>query len=274
MRRILHLFSLILLMVLSFSACRKAPGGEVVGQSKQECTPEEERIIGNKLKEVIHTNQIGFPLLDTTNFSSELVYLNRLLNTLTNTGPVLNRQNFNWNIQVITNDEEKNLFTAPGGSFFITTGLLKLISSETELLSILGHEIFYVDRNYVTNALINQFGGDKLGSILLGEAVPEEVSDMTNYLQNIAYDEYTVSQADSFAIELICPFLYDPLGMQHFLTRVRQSGDEVQVTWLDNRSTANVEDRIERVFRQARDCGDFGRQYEERYHDFQEKLPE
>ncbi|MEO1514624.1 MAG: M48 family metalloprotease [Bacteroidota bacterium] len=267
-------FHLCFLLVLAVSGCREAPGGTVVGQSKQECTPEEAVLIGAKLQETIRNSPSDFPILDASAYAAELEYLNTLLSTLANTGPVLNRSNFSWDIQILNDDHKKNLFATPGGHFYITTGLLKIITNETELLGILGHEIMYADRDHIAQALIRKFGGDRLGSILLGEDVPE-IQEMALSLQDLRYSESTVLQADSFAVELICPFLYDPLGMQSFLERLADSGpDELQVAWFDNRQTENLQNRIEQIGIQARDCGDFGKEFEERYQDFQAKLPQ
>lgn len=45
----------------------------------------------------------------------------------------------------IIDSDEINAFACPGGYIFVTTGLLKILSNENELASVLGHEIGHVE---------------------------------------------------------------------------------------------------------------------------------
>ena len=159
------------------------------------------------------------------------------------------------------------------GQFYVTTGMLKLAGTETELLNMLAHEIYYVDKGLINEALINQFGGNTLGEILLGEQTTTKIDEMADYLSLINYSEELVIKADSFAVDVICPFLFDPLGIPQFLERMQNSMNQPMVSWLDNRPTDDTTARIERIFERASECGDFGKKYETRYRIFKESLP-
>ena len=57
-----------------------------------------------------------------------------------------------WQFQVI-DDPTPNAFALPGGFIFVTRGLLSLINSEAELVSVLGHEIGHVTARHSVNQL-------------------------------------------------------------------------------------------------------------------------
>jgi predicted Zn-dependent protease len=49
-----------------------------------------------------------------------------------------------WNVHVLINDETTNAFVLPGGKVFVYSGLLKQCSNDSELATVLGHEIAHV----------------------------------------------------------------------------------------------------------------------------------
>ena len=206
---------IIIFLSISLASCRKE-GGEVVGQSKQDFTPEEIAMVGEQISQAIEDNPVTFDIIDRTQMEPGYQYVEQLFHTLVNTAPVLNRLNFDWKIQILENDSLRTAFIGPGGHFYIYTGMLKYLESETELLSVIGHEIYYADRGGVEKAIISEFGGDSFGDLILGQPV-SSINDIALYLNDVSYPEETIFSADSFSVELICPFLYDPLGLHHII---------------------------------------------------------
>ena len=103
-------------------------------------------------------------------------------------------------------DEETAMaFTAPGGKFFISTGMLKFLESESELMALMASEIFYTDRDYLTTLLKDEYGGVMMGDIIFGYDVPE-IKDIALFLKSVSFGPETVSQADKTALEILCPF--------------------------------------------------------------------
>ena len=110
-------------------------------------------------------------------------------------------------------------------------------------------------------------GGDILGDIILGNN-PPEVVDMAMMLPDIAYEQNEVLAADSYAIDIICDFLYDPHGMRDLLQRLTEQ--EENLMWLENRPSSN--DRQILVEQSASGCGP-GSTFEGRYQYFLAMLP-
>ena len=256
--------------LLIFSACEKDTRGEVVTIVKDSFTAEENVIIGDRLNNAIERNPHDFPPLDTSKYTQLYEYLNNLYNMIANNAIVINRNIYSWQVRVLRDDSRMTAFTAPDGRFYIFTGLLKFIQSEHELLSIMGHEIFYVEQGKVTMSLKDKFKGAVLGDILLDKDV-SNIDDLANWLKEITYSENKVLEADAFSVDLVCPFLYDPMGIKSFLEHT-ESVPSDHMDWL-NKRPASIPMRISTVEEHAVSCGDFGRFFKERYQSFISQLP-
>ena len=260
-----------ILLCTLLPSCSKSEG-EVISRSKQDVTPEEEAIIGATIQQSILDQSDFFEVLERDRYEEEYAYMEQLLHMITNTTVVENRKYFSWTVHILVDDEVRTMFATPGGHLFIYTGMLKFLRSESELLAIMAHEVMYVDKGLISTALINDFGGDQLGDILLGRP-SSELKEMAKYLPFITYSQQTVMAADSFAIEVLCPFLYDPLGIEQVLANAEQNSvEEYSIDWLRVRPGSR-EDRIGSLYRLAKDCDDFGKRYVERYQRFRAKLP-
>ena len=260
------IFLLLLIgLSLNLSSCRKGDGDELVHKDQNEFSAEDRVMIGEELDAIIQSETGTFTLLNENSYSAVYQYLQTVFNSLVNTSPVINRDNFNWDIKVLMADDAINSFITPGGTYYITTGLLKSINSEHELISVIGHEMYYTDSEVLLTKLRNQYSGVVLGDILLGSN-PAEARDMAMWLKDISYTEEEVLEADQYAIDIICDFLYDPRGMKDFLDRddIRES------TWAINRPS--TDDRLMLIDTNAGGCGP-GSTFEERYQQYLEMLP-
>jgi predicted Zn-dependent protease len=151
---------------------------------------------------------------------------------------------------------------------YITTGMLKTIRTEHELVSILAHEISYADGEVLLEKIKDEYGGDVLFEVINGFN-PPELPVIAEELQNMAYSEQEVMDADSYAVDIICDFLYDPHGMRDFLGRVIENEEE-NLDWLDNRK--GTADRARLIELSASGCGPGGT-FESRYQEYLLKLP-
>lgn len=255
-------------MLLILTSCGR-DDDTVVLIDQEEFNSGERRRMSAFLEESIkeNTNFTVMNPLATSEVASFYEYLDRNYQTLVNTDKVTNRAKLRWSIHILKDDESKNTFITPGGVMYITTGMLKTIKTEHELINILAHEISYADGDVLLNKLKTDYGGDVLFEVIAGQ-YPPELSLMAEELQNIAYSESEVLEADSYAIDIICDFLYDPHGMRDFLKRVIANEDNLE--WMKNRPSS--EDRPILVEQSASGCGP-GSTYESRYQEFLAKLP-
>ncbi len=128
---------------------------------------------------------------------------------------VSHRQDLDYHFTAV-NDKTINAFALPGGYIFITRGMLENLQSESQLASILAHEVTHVVARDSANVMSNQIGI----SILLSSVTSEEtsqsvllVTDMTNQILGLRYsreDEYT---ADLGGLDYMIQAGYNPYAM-------------------------------------------------------------
>jgi len=254
--------------IICFSACRKED--KVIRVNRDEFSSEELMIIGNRLNDVLQNETGTFNVLDPAGNQNHMVvmdYLEKVYMSLVNTEVVENRNNLTWGVKVLIDNESENAFITPDGTFYITTGLLNYIQTEHELISVMGHEIMYADGDILINRLREKFGGDILYDIVLGND-PLETTNIALALSTINYSESEVLKADKYSINIICDFLYNPHGMEDFLSRVVQ--DSGQMTWTKNRPSSD--DRISVIQESAGGCGP-GSTFSDRYQQYIDMLP-
>ncbi len=259
------LFSVLVLLLLS--SCGR-DDDTVILEDKEEFNAEELQAMSSFLEESINDNS-SFIVLNpqaTSEMAAFYEYLDRIYQSLVNTERVTNRNKFNWVIHVLQDEESENTFITPGGAMYITTAMLKTIRTEHELISILAHEICYADNGLLLEKLKLDYDGTVLFQVINGQN-PSELPEMAASLENISFTEEEVMAADSYAVDIICDFLYDPHGMRDFTKRA--IGNELQLDWMDNRP--GTKDRTKLIEQAAAGCGPGGT-FEDRYQDFLKKL--
>ena len=256
-----------LVIFLSFIACRQEP--QVVTRiSKEDFTLNEQRQIGRVLKETIENNYERFPRLSRTGFAEAYNYLDLLLETLLISPNVVHRKDYDWDVTIVRNDMTRTAFITPGGHFYIYTGLLKFLESEHQLAGVISHEIAYADSDFIVNRLKSEYGGVVLGDILLGNEVAQ-LDEIARSLETLTFSEPDVLNADSYSVDLLCPFAYDAKGVKSILEAVDTTG--VTLEWLEIRR-GDLNERIQNIEVHAAPCGAEGQLFIERYKDFKENL--
>ncbi|MEM9820176.1 MAG: M48 family metalloprotease [Bacteroidota bacterium] len=254
-------------------ACSKEDDTPIARINLESFSPEDQSTIGQTLAETVVNDAANFPQLNLANPNDQAVlenYLNRLIQTVAITAPVANRNFYNWEITIVHDDEDRNLFATPGGHFFIYTGLLKFLESESELIAILAHEMRYVDQNLLIEGLKSEFGGNTLGDIVLGKQI-SDINNMALWLRDVSFSELDVLESDAFAIDVLCPFRYYIGGLKDVVQRVKDN-TEADVAWMDKRPSAI--NRLDEMEVLLSNCGNFGgADFSDRYHEMLAKLP-
>jgi len=262
--------SLLLLLLISCSACKK-PEDDIKHVNLTSYTEEDQLAFGNNLYQILQKYPEDFPILAKIENAEIYGYLNSLYYTLTHTNLIENRSLFNWDVTIIADDSREMAFVAPGGRLYIYTGILKYLKGEHELASLIAHELYYADAGLGIEKLQESFSGDPflLGDIYLGYDEPKAI-DVIESLRDQTYDEATVSDADRFALQNICPFTYNAIGLKQLLERAMSQGG---IHWS---STRPVNDsRLQLLNSDAINCSNIEEDptYAERYFSFTDKLP-
>jgi len=253
--------------ILLLSSCGR-DDDTVILEDKEEFNAEELQEMSFYLEQAINNNS-SFEVLNpvaTSEMAAFYEYLDRIYQSLINTERVTNRNKFNWVIHVLKDEDSKNTFITPGGAMYITTAMLKTIETEHELISVLAHEVCYADNGLLLEKLKMDYDGTVLFQVINGQN-PGELPEMAESLQNITFTEEEVVAADSYAVDIICDFLYDPHGMRDLIKRA--VANEEQLDWLDNRPS--IMDRGKLIEQAAAGCGPGGT-FKARYQDFLKKL--
>ncbi len=119
-----------------------------------------------------------------------------------------------------------NAFAAPGGYVYLTRGILALMNSEAELISVLGHEIGHISARHSVARL--SYG--MVTEVVLGaaSAVSEEfasfrdVAGLGTQLIFLSYSRRDEHEADDLAVEYSRKAGYSPLEMQSFFNTLER----------------------------------------------------
>lgn len=157
----------------------------------------DEKMLGEEIKAKIPTHFI------TINSKSETAYLNQLIQELTANA----QSGFDYHVFLISG--EPNAMALPGGVICITDGLLDILSSEAELIAILGHEIGHIERGHLFDACRQEMLKRKMEQIsLLTYAL-----DAIGHLGKCCFNKTQEDEADSYAFRMLLDHGYDPFAM-------------------------------------------------------------
>jgi beta-barrel assembly-enhancing protease len=110
-----------------------------------------------------------------------------------------------------------NAFAMPGGVIFITKGLLENLESESELISILGHEIGHIERSHCMDAIRFELLTKKIGADTLGN-----LADIAfQFFIKSSYSKTQENEADEYSFEILSNTDYDTDGAYHAFEKLK-----------------------------------------------------
>jgi len=128
------------------------------------------------------------------------------------------RSDLPWKFGVLES-RDVNAFATPGGTIFITRGLMQKLNNESELAGVLAHEIVHVLRKHHLAALQKGARMD-LASELLGEAMKNEANPALEKAIKAGTEVYARGldkndefEADRMGIVIATRAGYDPYGL-------------------------------------------------------------
>ncbi len=135
----------------------------------------------------------------------------------------------------IVDDPSINAFAAPGGFVGVHSGLILNAQNESELASVLAHEISHVTQHHLARAFEHAshmsipMMAAMLGAILVGTQNPEAGQAAMAALQagniqgQINFTRANEREADSFGINLLQQAGYNPYSMARFFERLQRA---------------------------------------------------
>ncbi len=240
-----------------------------LGDSSQTVlTPQDEQRIGEQImRDVAVSDEVvqDIEVID---------YLNTLGNRLVAASPD-KEQKFNF---FVVQDNSINAFAVPGGVIGVHTGLILATNSESELASVLGHEIGHVTQHHMARMLAQQkndifkdIGGIAL-ALLAARANPGLASgalataSAASVQRQLDYTREHEREADRVGLSILDAAGFDVRAMPAFFTSLQQGTRFTEGTApsflrthpLTSERIADMANRVEKMpYKQVQDSLDF-----------------
>jgi predicted Zn-dependent protease len=191
----------------------------------EDLTPLQERQLGEQIMVEVRQDPSYLPDPDSTE------YLNRIGYELVAASPA---RHIDFEFFVIR-DPMINAFALPGGFIAVHSGLILLAQSESELASVMAHEIGHVQQRHVARMIAKQKESMAIaiGSILLallasragGDAAQAAlaVGQGAAIQRQLSFSRDNEREADRVGFDTLVNSGYDPRAMEAFFTRMQNS---------------------------------------------------
>ena len=143
-----------------------------------------------------------------------------------------NQRDFNF---FVIQDSGINAFALPGGNIGVHTGLILNAQNESELASVLGHEIAHVTQDHIARMIASQSQGywPSLAALALALLASRANPNVANAaiattqafsIQNqLNYTREYEREADRIGYETLSKAGFDPRGMSSFFTKLQRT---------------------------------------------------
>lgn len=171
------------------------------------------------------------------------------------------RPDLPWTFRVV-DDPVVNAFALPGGFIYVTRGLMTHLTSEAELVSVLGHEIGHVTGRHsveqMSKAQLAQIG--LIAGMVLSPELGQQFGDLAQTglgLLFLKYGRDDEREADDLGLRYMAREQYDPremVGVFEVLKRVSEAEGNGRIPgWMSTHPTP--ENRIGRISEQVAKLG-------------------
>jgi len=198
-------------------------GTKKLADAAKEITPGEEHYIGRSVAAMVINK---YPVVVNDALTNYVNKVGLLVAYASERPETYGRYHF-----AVVQNNEPNAYACPGGFIFVTTGLLKEVSSEDQLAAVLGHEVAHVAHRDGINAIKKSHWTD-LGFYAAGEAAgrfsPSDVKELAGVFANVVsdvgkkvlesgYSQSDEKKADEAGVRYASSAGYDPNGIVAFL---------------------------------------------------------
>jgi predicted Zn-dependent protease len=211
-------------------------GANRMRKSFQELDPSEEHFIGRSVAAEI-LSMPEYPLAQDERLDA---YMTNIGLAVAATNDDVMRPFLDYRFAALDTDEV-NAFACPGGTIFITRGLLKKASSEDELAAIIAHEMAHVTLRHGVQAVKKANQTEALSYLVGGAAQatlsPEElakltvvfdqsIDDIVKTLITSGYSREAEAEADALGRKFLAGTGYDPEALRRVLAKMGGQGGD------------------------------------------------
>jgi len=174
--------------------------------------------LGKQVAGEIKNDPQTYPVLAEKDHMEIYNYLYSLRDVILNSGKITYRNEFEWKLHIIKDDETLNAFATPGGYIYVYTGLIKFLDSEDQLLGVLAHEMAHSDQRHSTRQLSKSLGVALLLDAVLGKR--DAVEQILGALVSLQFTRGHEEEADEFSVQYLCPTPYNAAGSAGFFKKM------------------------------------------------------
>lgn len=216
-KKVIVKFLLLLFVLVLFSTCNKKENDEKFNIF----TIQQDIQLGQQLVSYLESDTSDVIVLEPADYPSAYQHINRITQNILNSGKVYYKDEFEWRVRIIHDDETLNAFCAPGGYIYVYTGIIKYLDNEYELAGVLGHEIAHADKRHSTSQMTKAYGISVLLAAVGGDQ--SAISQIGASLLLLKYGRADESQSDEWSVRYLCPTEYKADGAAQFFRKIGSS---------------------------------------------------
>lgn len=221
---------------------------------------EDDKQLGEQVAAEIANDPNTYPILSRSEYAEAYSYLDDMYNAILASTAVTYRDEFNWEISIVKDDDVLNAFATPGGKVYVYTGLILFLDKEDDLAGVIGHEIAHADRRHSSKQLQAQYGISTLLSILTGgggNQITEIVSGLAVVGAQAQFSQASEAEADDFSVEYLSDTKYACNGAASFFEKLTDGQGNTSTSGIEQfLSTHPASDsRIEDINAKAAEVG-------------------
>ncbi len=260
-------FTLLFFTGILFFSC---DGSSKKGGGFNLFTIEQDRQLGAQVAAEIESQPQTYPILDSASNVEAYRFLYAMRDAILDAGNVSHKDEFQWRLRIIHDDETLNAFCTPGGYIYVYTGLMKFLDAEDQLAGVLAHEIAHADYRHSTRQMTRMYGVQVMLQVLAGDRAA--LKQITGALIGLRFSRNHETEADTGSVLYLCPTSYNAKGGAEFFKKIEALGGARSPEFLSTHPSP--ENRIEHFYTVHLEQGCQGENdYKERYQAFLNTLP-
>lgn len=174
--------------------------------------------LGKQVAAEIAKDPQNYPILPDAKNREIYNYLYSLRDIVLASDEIRYRNEFEWKLHIIDDDNTLNAFATPGGYIYVYSGLIKFLDSEDQLIGVLAHEIAHADRRHSTRQLSKSLGVALLLDAVLGKR--DAVEQILGALVSLQFTRANENEADEYSVTYLCTSPYNAAGSAGFFEKM------------------------------------------------------
>lgn len=263
-------FFVLTLVLISSAGCKKDSDESIINLFSVDDDIE----FGQQMEAEIAANPQEFPVLDPAAYPEAYQHINRIRDSILNTGLLAYGDRFAWSVKIIDNDTMVNAFATPGGYLYFYTGIIKFLDNEAQFAGVMAHEMAHSDLRHSTNQITKAYGIQMMISIALGQAQSQLAEIVASYaygLGSLAFSRNHEYQADEYSVKYLYQTSYDARGVAYFFEKMDGAPHPPQFL-STHPSPENRVEKINEIWTEL--GGKEGNTYVDSYNAFKASLPQ